>query len=734
MTSSLDTTDIAASYVNSTNKHVFLTGRAGTGKTTFLRDIVKKTYKSCVVAAPTGIAAINAGGVTLHSLLQLPFGSFVPEDRSFQELSFQVNTPNSLARGQRFNAQKRQLLRELDLLIIDEVSMLRADLLDCIDHTLRNVRRKRHLAFGGLQVLFIGDLLQLPPVVKDDEWNLLKNYYSTPYFFDAKVLKNEQPIRLELSKIYRQSDEKFIALLNRLRDNEQNEFDFEDLNQYFEEGVEQMERPGYIHLTTHNKKADHINQTRLNQLPGIERKYIAEIDGDFPETMFPTSYALSLKEGTQVMFIKNDASPEKQFFNGKIGEIVRVSEPPIVRFETGDEIEVPLYKWENKRYVLDKDTNEVVEKYQGGFQQYPLKLAWAVTIHKSQGLTFEKAILDLAGTFAPGQLYVALSRLTSVNGLILSSPLPGNPPGFDDSLKQFTETFESEKELESGLKDAQIDFLKESAQITFSFEDLVRQMNYHLGSFNKSANRSEKQQFLEWTRDIRKEVLELQKIANQFQAQLQSILYAPEVDLTFLSDRMLKAREYFKKEFEQLISKVKDHLKEIGKKKKVKGYTDEVKDMIVWLDFQLRQILKTSTLAVETAQNREVTKETLKTVGYFHSSLPKKVSRKDKKPTAEISLELYQQGKLPKEIAEYRGLVESTIVGHLASYVETGEIEPQHLVPENKLRKIVDQIKEGLERSSEIKEKLGDGISYSEIKVGMAYAKWLEENGQLNSE
>ena len=481
-----ETAKLTASFVNSTNRNIFLTGKAGTGKTTFLREIVKKTFKSCVVVAPTGIAAINAGGMTLHSFLQLPFGSYIPENREIPSFNIQVNTPKSLVKNQRLNSQKRKMIRELDLLIIDEVSMLRADLLDCIDQTLKTVRKNSRQAFGGIQILFIGDLLQLPPVVKDDEWKLLNKYYPTPYFYDAHVLKENQPIRVELSEVYRQSDEEFISLLNRLRNNEQNEYDYEYLNQYFEEGVEEMERPGYIHLTTHNHKADTINQNRLSQLPGSERKFVASIEGEFPETLFPTAYGLALKKGTQVMFIKNDPSGQGLFFNGKIGEIISISEPPTVRFENGEEIEVPKYQWNNMRYVLNKETNEIQEEFKGSFEQYPLKLAWAVTIHKSQGLTFEKAILDLSGTFAPGQLYVALSRLTSLDGLILSSPLPTNPPMMNESLIAFNQSFESEKELKSTLKPAQIEFQRDAVHTAFSFERLNQNMSYHIASFNKS--------------------------------------------------------------------------------------------------------------------------------------------------------------------------------------------------------------------------------------------------------
>ncbi len=725
-----DIAKLAARYVNSTNRHIFLTGKAGTGKTTFLKYIVQHTHKNCVVAAPTGIAAINAGGVTLHSLLQLPFGTYIPENIPPQASENQINTPASIGKDRRFSTDKRKLIQELELLIIDEVSMLRADLLDCIDQTLRQIRRRRFEPFGGLQILFIGDLMQLPPVIKDTEWGLLQKYYKSPYFFESRALQESQPIRVELKEIYRQSDEKFIDLLNRLRHNEQNEYDYEELNKYYSEGVENMEMPGYIHLTTHNKKADHINQTRLDQLSGDERRYVAQIDGDFPETMFPTSYALSLKEGAQVMFIKNDPSGEGKFFNGKIGEICSLGNEPEVRFSDGTEIKVETYKWENKRYVLNKTTNEIDEKYLGSFEQFPLKLAWAVTVHKSQGLTFEKAILDLSGTFAPGQLYVALSRLTSLNGLVLSSPLPGNPPAIDESLQTFTESFDSEKELESKLENERISYLAQCAERAFSFDQLTQHLKYHLQSFNKAENRSEKQQYLPWTRELVNSVGTLQRTGAQFIQQVKGILdFQPDWD--HLSDRMTKAEHYFTPELEGLLTKVKAHAKGLTQQAKVKSYLAELAEIMELLDSQIRQIVKLTLLVND---GDEVTKEKLRAKGYFTSRADlKRIPKKDKKPTALISLELYQKGKLPKEIAEERGLVESTIIGHLSQYVETGEIEPQHLVTEGKLKKIVEEYRSGLTSSGEIKEKLPEDVSYTDIKVGIAYAKWLEEHGQLGS-
>ena len=351
---------LAAEYINTTNRHIFLTGKAGTGKTTFLRYIVKHTFKNTLVAAPTGIAAINAGGVTLHSLLQLPFGAFIPENISFSEgLQFRLNTPQSLGRHHQIRGEKIRLLQEMELLIIDEVSMLRADLLDCIDFRLRSVRRRKE-PFGGVQLLFIGDLMQLPPVVKDHEWRYLQKYYASPFFFAAQALKHFPPLTVELQKIYRQSDQDFIDLLNRLRNNQQRPEDLHFLNQSYREDADLK---GYIHLTTHNRKADRINQSKLESLDGKVHVFETEIKDDFPEHLYPLPKELQLKKGAQVMFIKNDPSGEGRYFNGKIGEVSKMGEEEIcVRFEDGKEVYVDPYLWENVRFILDPDTNQVEEQ------------------------------------------------------------------------------------------------------------------------------------------------------------------------------------------------------------------------------------------------------------------------------------------------------------------------------------------------------------------------------------
>ena len=327
--------EIATKYVNTTHQHIFLTGKAGTGKTTFLKQIIGNTYKNTIVAAPTGIAAINAGGVTLHSLFQLPFGTFIPENIPLQESHNQVNTPQTLFSNRQMNGTKRRMLQELELLIIDEVSMLRADVLDCMDFVLRHVRRNQ-APFGGLQILFIGDLLQLPPVVKENEKSLLAPYYSSVYFFESLALKKQTPIHVELKKIYRQQDQDFIDLLNRLRHNEQQEDDLNFLNKFYKSQSQIEELKGYVHLTTHNTKADRINLNRLNNLDEKTHNYNAKVEGEFPQNMLPTENNLQLKKGAQIMFIKNDPSGEGLFFNGKLATISDLSSDEIkVKFGHG---------------------------------------------------------------------------------------------------------------------------------------------------------------------------------------------------------------------------------------------------------------------------------------------------------------------------------------------------------------------------------------------------------------
>ena len=721
---------LAAQYVNTTDRHIFLTGKAGTGKTTFLHYIVAHTYKNAVVAAPTGIAAINAGGVTLHSLLQLPFGSFIPEDIPLPEGRVQVNTPRTLSRQRRFRKEKLQLLRELDLLIIDEVSMLRADLLDCIDQVLRQQRRRWHQPFGGVQLLLIGDLMQLPPVVREAERPLLQRYYDSMYFFSAQALRQQPPLTVELRKIYRQSDQAFIDMLNRLRHNELDPNDVQRLNQHF-----QPDPPadGYIHLTTHNYKADRINQQRLKALPTSLRDYEAEIEGDFPENLYPLPATLSLKEGAQVMFIKNDVGQEKRFFNGKLGKIARLGkESVVVACDDGTEVEVEHHAWDNLRFELNQETNQVEEKVIGTFRQYPLKLAWAVTVHKSQGLTFEKAILDVSDTFAPGQLYVALSRLTSLQGLVLSSPLPTRPPAIDAALRNFVASFEDESDLAEQLAADQQGFLSKMAEQAFGLKELTKALREHAATFTKAENRSIKQQYEGWTQKILGEVEQMEATGGRFVRQFARILQQEGMG-EHLSGRCEKALSYFEPQLLGLIGRVKTQRGQLQKEKKVKGYQEELEALDAALAHQCRQMMKLTTLVSQLVEGKMPSKAMLAEWEKKHrlnAQPPKPV----KKPTAEVSLEHFEAGATVAEIAEERGLTEGTIYGHLTHYVAKGRIPLSRLLDESRQKIIEAALAQEYEKLSEVKERLGEEVGYNEIRLVQAYLKAQAELEQTSAE
>lgn len=414
----------AFDYIQNTKQNVFLTGKAGTGKTTFLHRVKQECIKQMAIVAPTGIAAINAKGMTIHSLFQLPFGLHLPNRK--QPIS-------------QFTKKKINLIKSLDLLIIDEISMVRADVLDAIDKVLCRFRDPRK-PFGGIQLLMIGDLHQLPPVVKNEEWVLLKDYYDSAYFFDSNALKKTNPITIQLTHIYRQSDEVFIKLLNKVRDNRLDENVMKTLNSRYIVNFQPKEEEGYITLTALNRTAQAINEEKLMALPNSKHHFHAKITGEFPAHAFPTEEVLEFKEGAQVLFIKNDRSPEKRFFNGKIGRIVEIGKEHIYVKCPNDEktIAVSPVEWKNVKYTLNESTKEITEEEKGTFVQYPLKLAWAITIHKSQGLTFEKAIIDAQAAFAHGQVYVALSRCKSFEGIVLRSPIGFGSIKTDGLVKDYS--------------------------------------------------------------------------------------------------------------------------------------------------------------------------------------------------------------------------------------------------------------------------------------------------------
>ena len=462
--------NLARDFVQSTGSHIFLTGKAGTGKTTFLHNLKGAVGKRMAITAPTGVAAINAGGVTLHSFFQLPFGPFIPGSEAHEQ---------NRQRLFKFSREKKRLIKSLDLLVIDEISMVRADLLDSVDMVLRRHRRNDK-PFGGVQLLMIGDLSQLSPIAKPDEWQLLQDYYDSVYFFSSHALARTHFVTIELKHIYRQSDAGFIELLNRVRDNRLDAASIQALNQRHIENHSPKDDEGYITLTTHNRGAESLNEARLTSLAGRDYHFYADIFGDFSEHIYPTQRDLALKEGAQVMFLRNDASFEKRYYNGKIGRIQSLSSEKIHIVCPGEskEIVVEPVEWENIKYTVNPENNEIEEDIIGRFIQFPLKLAWAITIHKSQGLTFEKAVIDAGAAFARGQVYVALSRCKTLEGIVLSSPIPSRGFGVDGDVVSFVEEVRRNPISEDHLHAAKMVYQRQLLLDCFDFKRLRHRLNH----------------------------------------------------------------------------------------------------------------------------------------------------------------------------------------------------------------------------------------------------------------
>lgn len=738
---------LASRFINQTGCHIFLTGKAGTGKTTFLRKIVAYTHKKSVVAAPTGIAAINAGGITLHSLFQLPFGAFLPSLHGIDHTSLrtQINTPQSLIGKIQLHATKRNLLRELELLIIDEVSMLRADLLDAIDTILRHVRRKKNEPFGGLQILFIGDLWQLPPVVKNHEWEMLRWHYPSMHFFEAKALQQQQLLYIELENIYRQTDLRFIQLLNNLRENNMSSSDIALLNQYHVHGFNPTENEGWVFLTTHNQKADQINRKALDKLPGRVHRFDARVDGDFNESQFPVEYTLELKIGAQVMFIKNDYSGERRYFNGKIGIVDDITDDTVVvRFSDGSHsTEVEQYIWENKKFSLNQTTSEIEEKVAGTFSHFPLKLAWAITIHKSQGLTFDKAVIDVSGAFASGQTYVALSRLRSLDGLVLTAPFPDKSPGLDPSLVSFAKSKPGNEILLQSLSRETRLFVSREVEKTFDLAPLVWAFEDFLKSYNKDEKRSAKQTFQHFAADWIEEVRNLKEVAGKFLNQLSRQGALSQRDqFPLLHQRLQAATDYFGPLFKGLSGKIFEHIKEVGGQSGMKKYTAELRDLESMVYARLQAMHKATLLVRSVMENTELSKNSLRNRGMqlerelmAAQAEPEKGTRgrrrKNKQPkekkepkphSRDITLELFCQGLGVEAIARTRSLAESTIEGHLAWFVEQGKLKATRFVEQEKMEQIITASKAVKStRLSDVMAVLGNDFSYSEVRFALAH-------------
>lgn len=715
---------IAARYINNTNCNVFLTGKAGTGKTTFLRSLITKTFKNTVVVAPTGIAAINAGGVTIHSQFQLPFGPFVP-DPYFQAGGNMVNTPQTLVARLQMGSVKRKILRELELLVIDEVSMLRADILDAMDTVLRSVRRKKNTPFGGVQVLFIGDLMQLPPVVKNHEWNYLSNYYPSIFFFNAHVLKQQKPVFIELETIYRQSDIEFISILNNLRNNHLSNEDCDVLNQYVKVDFEPEDDEPFIFLTTHNRTADKINEEKLNKLEGREFEYKATLRGDFPESMFPIADKMLLKVGAQVMFLKNDYSGKQQFYNGKIGTVKSLeNDNVVVSFTDGSaDVDVERFLWENKKYVLNEENGEIEEKLKGSYLHFPLRLAWAITIHKSQGLTFERAIIDIEKAFAPGQMYVALSRLTSLNGLVLTNPISNLKVGNDVNVAAYLK-HEKENQNPSGKLDEESSaFMVNTSISAFDFSMLVYEYKKLFSTFVKDGKKTKKQIDFEWMQDKLVTVEKLQKTGNGFIGEIQRI--SDEYDFkAHLISRVKAAFNYFEPILESLIKDFGLRLIELSDEKAVKSYISDLKDLLGLTVASLKRIERTLSCidAIVNDKLHERSKEEVDTLLVEKNKLkPKNTS---KEPTHKTTLKLLLEGKSKLDIAKERELGVSTIESHIVKNIELGELDGSDYLSEMKKNEIIKASTEkGIVGLSNLRIELGEEYTFFELKVGLGLMK-----------
>ncbi len=528
--------ELAFNFINRTDRNIFITGKAGTGKTTFLHKIKNESLKRMVVVAPTGVAAINAKGVTIHSFFQMPFGPILP-DAAIQSSNNQ----------RKFSKQKIDIIKSLDLLVIDEISMVRADLLDGIDKVLRRYKN-RDKVFGGVQVLMIGDLQQLAPVVKPNEWNLLRNYYDTVYFFSSKSFQLANVVSIELKHIYRQKNEDFITILNEIRNDNLSTKSAEILNTRYHPEFSPKKEDGFITLTTHNKRANAINKTELEKLTTKTMFFDAVVEGKFNESSYPNDENLILKVGAQVMFIKNDSSPEKKYFNGKIGVVTAISKNTVsVQCQDeNEEIIAEYVTWENINYSINEDTNELKEETVGSYKQIPLRLAWAITIHKSQGLTFNKAIIDAEASFAHGQTYVALSRCTSLEGLVLKTPITNNAIINDSSVADFTESVEenhpSEEDLMASEKAFQLNLIHE----LFNFQHLLYPVQRMIDIYykNRTTIKGDVIEQLEVVKD--KGIKSLLKVATNFKIQLENLSNntLPENDST-IQDRFKKGVHYF---------------------------------------------------------------------------------------------------------------------------------------------------------------------------------------------
>jgi hypothetical protein len=787
--------ELALQFIEKTDRNLFITGKAGTGKTTFLHKIKSESLKRMVIVAPTGVAAINAKGVTIHSFFQMPFGPILPN---------QIANTNQ---QRKFSKTKIDIIKSLDLVIIDEISMVRADLLDAIDQVMRRYKN-RNKVFGGAQILMIGDLQQLAPVVKPNEWSLLQQHYETVYFFSSKAYQEANVVSIELKHIYRQKNENFIKILNEIRTNTLSDASAKILNKNYNPSFSPSKEEGYITLTTHNNRANLINNSELNKLKIKSAFFNAEISGKFSENAYPNAERLELKVGAQVMFIKNDSSTDKRYYNGKIGIITAISKES-VSVQCGEEVdEIVTEKetWSNINYSINEETKAIKEEMIGAFSQIPLRLAWAITIHKSQGLTFERAIIDAEASFAHGQTYVALSRCTSLDGLVLKTPITSSAIINDNTVSIFNESVEENHPDERILNESEKYFQLNLISEIFDYQPLLYPTTRLIDIFYKNQT-SIKGDIIDHLQTIKDDgVVALMKVSNGFKNQLLQIsedAILPE-NSSQIQERFIKAITYFvlktkgdilkplntitfstdnksvQKDFskqldslqEKLLEKlfvlqkltnrfkVQEYLEvrakavlqksEPTKKKKVVSKRDpilsiklrELRDEISKdLGIPHFQIFTQETLYAMCDELPRTEKELLKIVGMGKTRVTKygevileaidaycnenginklnEQKKEDKKPTKQISFELFKSGLSIKDIAKERSLTSGTIENHLANYITSGDIDVLELIELKRYKKIRNEIEAAGEVKglTALKEKVDGSITYMELKM-----------------
>ena len=705
-------------FVENTGRSIFLTGKAGTGKTTFLKTVVERSRKRPIVVAPTGVAAINAGGVTIHSFFQLPLSPYVPGAKTEQRFDF--------------SKQKRQIIASIDLLIIDEISMVRADLLDAVDDVLRQYR-DRYKPFGGVQLLMIGDLAQLTPVVTPEDERLLKPYYDTPYFFGSKALSQIDYVTIQLEKVYRQQDDEFLAILNDIRQGNPSAETLAKLNARVLGGSATQplattpQQGDYIRLTTHNQQANYYNDSELQRLPGKVFWYKAEVEGTFPEYSYPTAETLVLKVGAQVMFIKNDPTGSHRYYNGRIGRITYLDQKKVLVLCEGDEkaIDVEPLEWENARYTLNPETREIITDVQGTFRQLPLRLAWVITIHKSQGLTFDHAIIDANMSFAPGQVYVALSRCRTLEGLLLASPIESRAVINDERVDGYiAHQEEAARQSIAQLPTLRQEYERQLLLQLFDFrslfyaeETMVRLMAEYFLRSHADLMQLHNQAYA----GLRQQVTD---VAAKWAERINQMSIDGLHDEAFL-DRVRRSAGYFAQTIDELLVKPIQLSAEVksNNKRAQSRLSDNLPALrqqwymhttllrrIADKGFSVEGYLKYRQMAMLEAADDQNLRRALK---------PQKPP---KEKTTEVTLRLFNQGMTPEQIAAERGISPNTVFSHLAELVGEGKVDVAKVItPEHREAILRVASKVGTEGGlTPIKTLLPPDVQWEEIRIVLA--------------